>query len=69
MGWVSLFDPIQLAQLLNMPDGSKPIAILCLGHVEDFYSAPMLKLEGWAEERPLHELLFHNYWNNVEIKE
>ena len=59
MGWVSLFDPIQLAQLLNMPDGSKPIAILCLGHVEDFYSAPMLKLEGWAEERPLHELLFH----------
>lgn len=69
MGWVSLFDPIQLAQLLNMPDGSKPIAILCLGHVEDFYPAPMLKLEGWAEERPLHELLFHNYWNNVEIKE
>lgn len=69
MGWVSLFDPIQLAQLLNMPDGSKPIAILCLGHVEDFYPAPMLKLEGWAEECPLHELLFHNYWNNVETKE
>lgn len=64
MGWVSLFDPVQLAELLNMPTGSKPVAILCLGHVEAFYPAPMLKLQGWAEERPLQELLFHNYWNN-----
>ena len=63
MGWVSLFDPIQLAQLLNMPAGSKPVAILCLGHVEAFYPAPMLKMEGRVEEPPLQELLFHNYWN------
>ena len=64
MGWVSLFDPAQLAELLNMPAGSKPVAILCLGHVEAFYPAPMLKLQGWAEERSLQELLFHNHWNN-----
>jgi len=64
MGWVSLFDPMQLAELLNMPAGSKPVAILCLGHVDTFYPAPMLKLQGWAEERPLQELLFHNHWNN-----
>ncbi len=64
MGWVSLFDPMQLAELLNMPAGSKPVAILCLGHVEAFYPAPMLKLQGWAEEHPLQELLFHNHWNN-----
>lgn len=64
MGWVSLFDPLQLAQLLNMPEGSKPVAILCLGHVEAFYPVPMLKMEGWAEERPLQELLFHNHWKS-----
>ena len=64
MGWVSLFDPMQLAELLDMPSGSKPVAILCLGHVEAFYPAPMLKLQGWAEERPLQELLFHNRWSN-----
>lgn len=64
MGWVSLFDPAQLAELLSMPAGSKPVAILCLGHVAAFYPAPMLKLQGWAEERPLQELLFHNHWNN-----
>ncbi len=67
MGWVSLFDPAQLAELLSMPAGSKPVAILCLGHVEAFYPAPMLKLQGWAEERPLQELLFHNHWNNTAI--
>lgn len=65
MGWVSLFDPAQLAQLLNMPIGSKPVAILCLGHVEAFYPAPMLKLQDWSEERPLQELIFHNHWNNT----
>lgn len=67
MGWVSLFDPMQLAELLDMPSGSKPVAILCLGHVEAFYPAPMLKLQGWAEERPLQELLFHNRWSNPAI--
>ena len=66
MGWVSLFDPIQLAELLHMPVDSKPIAILCLGHVEAFYPAPMLKLVGWADERPLDELVFHNTWGNIE---
>jgi len=49
MGWVSLFDPIELSDLLAMPVGSKPVAVLCLGHVEEFYSAPMLVNEGWAE--------------------
>ncbi|MEK6735828.1 MAG: 5,6-dimethylbenzimidazole synthase, partial [Pseudomonadota bacterium] len=49
MGWVSLFDPVRLAELLAMPIGSQPVAILCLGHVEAFYPAPMLKLTGWAE--------------------
>lgn len=67
MGWVSLFDPVRLAELLAMPAGSQPVAILCLGHVEAFYPMPMLKLAGWAKERPLQELLFHNRWNNTTI--
>jgi len=66
MGWVSIFDPVHLAKLLKLPIGSKPIAILCLGHVAAFYPAPMLKIAGWADERPLEELLFHNTWGNIE---
>lgn len=62
MGWVSLFDPLALAALLGMPEGAKPVAVLCLGPVTKFYPAPMLVLENWAEERPLSELLYENQW-------
>lgn len=62
MGWVSLFEPQALAELLAMPAGSKPLAVLCLGPVEAFYDAPMLVQQGWAEPRPLSELLFENQW-------
>ncbi|GJL72826.1 MAG: 5,6-dimethylbenzimidazole synthase [Nitrosomonas sp.] len=65
MGWVSLFDPLHLAELLNMPTGSKPVAILCLGHVDAFYPEPMLKTANWANERPLETLMFHNAWNGI----
>lgn len=66
MGWVSLFDPAALAELLGMPPGSKPVAVLCLGPVEAFYPAPMLAQEGWAEVRPLSELLFQDRWGTHE---
>ena len=62
MGWVSLFEPQALADLLGLPAGAKPLAILCLGPVKAFYPAPMLALEGWAQARPLSELLYENYW-------
>jgi 5,6-dimethylbenzimidazole synthase len=62
MGWVSLFEPQALADLLNMPAGAKPLAVLCLGPVAEFYPAPMLVLEGWAVARPLSELLYENQW-------
>ena len=62
MGWVSLFEPQVLADVLNMPTGSKPLAVLCLGPVTEFYEAPMLVQQGWAEPRPLSELLFENQW-------
>ncbi|MBP5097542.1 5,6-dimethylbenzimidazole synthase [Pseudomonas protegens] len=62
MGWVSLFDPQALADLLGLPAGAKPVAVLCLGPVTEFYPAPMLALEGWAQPRPLSELLYENYW-------
>jgi 5,6-dimethylbenzimidazole synthase len=69
MGWVSMFDPVKLAKLLNIPDGAKPIAILCLGYVNSFYREPMLVEEGWAKEKPLAEMLMENQWqHDVESK-
>ena len=63
MGWVSIFDPIKLAQLLHMPQGAKPIAVLCLGHVASFYKEPMLVETGWATEKPLDDMLMENTWH------
>ena len=62
MGWVSLFDPPRLAELLEMPAGSLPIAILCIGHVESFYDKPMLEKEGWDARRDLQDLISENSW-------
>ena len=66
MGWVSLFEPQALAELLKMPTGSKPLAILCLGPVKEFYPAPMLVLEGWAQPRAVQELVYQNTWGVTE---
>ncbi len=64
MGWVSFFDPPKLASLLNIPEGAKPIAILCLGYVNSFYKSPMLVEEGWKTEKPLSEMLMENSWQS-----
>ena len=64
VGWVSMFDPGQLRQLCNMPDGSQPIAILCVGHVDAFYPKPMLEASGWERRRVLEELVYEDAWGN-----
>jgi 5,6-dimethylbenzimidazole synthase len=62
MGWVSIFDPHALAQLLRFPPDARPIAILCIGHVAQFDPAPRLTLERWRDPRPLSECLYENAW-------
>ncbi|MEQ1530442.1 MAG: 5,6-dimethylbenzimidazole synthase [Methylococcales bacterium] len=62
LGWVSLFDPEPLKNLLQMPADSKPVAILCLGHVPEFYSQPLLEEQHWATRRNLTDLVFENNW-------
>ena len=66
LGWVSLFDPDALAGLLAMPAGARPVAVLCLGPVEQFYAKPMLELEGWASRQPLAELVAENQWPGLK---
>lgn len=62
MGWVSIFDPARLAALLAMPEGARPLAVLCLGHVDGYYPAPMLELEGWAQRLSEGVLMGENRW-------
>ncbi|BBY55537.1 5,6-dimethylbenzimidazole synthase [Mycolicibacillus koreensis] len=62
MGWVSLFEPAPLAELLGMPAGAEPIAILCLGPVPQFPDRPELEEADWAQGRPLSEFVSENTW-------
>jgi len=66
MGWVSIFDPLKLAQLLNMPKDAKPIAVLCLGHVNSFYKEPMLVETGWKIAKPLTDMVMENSWDTAK---
>jgi len=63
-GWVSMFDPQRLREICGMPEGSQPIAVLCVGQVEEFYTAPMLELERWDRRRPLSDIMFQDRWGN-----
>jgi len=60
MGWVSFFEPKDVAALLKCPDGAKPIALLCLGPVKAFYDKPMLETEGWREREKMSVVLAEN---------
>ena len=68
LGWVSIFDPEKLADLLNIPKSGKPVAILCIGHVEKFYDKPMLEKENWAKRKQLDTVVFENQWDNQTLK-
>jgi 5,6-dimethylbenzimidazole synthase len=62
IGWVSFFDPVALAQLLGMPEGARPLAILCIGKVPAFYPRPMFEDAGWGKRLALEEVLFEECW-------
>lgn len=62
MGWVSLFDPVEVAAQLGLPTGAEPIALLCLGPVHEFYEEPMLQRERWARREQLASMVFDDRW-------
>ena len=63
MGWVSIFDPRRLGELLQMPADAEPVAILCLGPVPDFPDRPALEIDEWTFGRPLDEFVSENRWD------
>jgi 5,6-dimethylbenzimidazole synthase len=63
LGWVSIFDPESLRELLRMPEGSRPVAVLCLGLVGEFYPRPLLEITNWAQRRELESLVHTDYWS------
>lgn len=68
MGWVSFFQPEDLKRLLNLPEDTLPMAILCLGPVDEFYDKPMLSIENWEHRNMLEDHIMENTWDYAKNK-
>lgn len=66
VGWVSMFDPERVRALCQMPEGSTPMALLCVGHVAAFYPEPMLQTERWDSRRPVEDIVYENVWGGPQ---
>ena len=62
VGWVSMFDPVAVGELLHTPAGAESIAVLCIGPVTNFYEEPMLQQERWARRCALQDLIYEDGW-------
>jgi len=63
LGWVTLFDPDELAALLGLPDGVVTLGWLCLGWPDERPPAPGLERTGWSKRQPLHEVVLEGAWS------
>ena len=57
VGWVSFYDEEFLASLLDIPDGVRPVAWLCVGPVSRLHSVPDLERHGWRSRLPLEAVV------------
>lgn len=62
LGWVTLFDPDQLEQLLGLPEQVVTLGWLCLGWPDERPPTPGLERAGWSRRQPLHEVVLQERW-------
>ncbi|MBW3640376.1 MAG: 5,6-dimethylbenzimidazole synthase [Actinobacteria bacterium] len=66
LGWVTLFQPNELAALLDVPPGVVTLGWLCLGWPDERAPAPGLERAGWSKRAPLRSVVLRNRWPGVE---
>jgi nicotinate-nucleotide--dimethylbenzimidazole phosphoribosyltransferase len=62
LGWVTLFQPADLAGLLHLPDGVETLGWLCLGWPDERPPAPGLERRGWSRRTPLDQVVLSERW-------
>jgi nicotinate-nucleotide--dimethylbenzimidazole phosphoribosyltransferase len=62
LGWVTLFDPAELAALLGLPDGVQTLGWLCLGWPDERPPSPGLERHGWSRRLPLADVVAADGW-------
>lgn len=62
MGWVTLFDPDELADLLGLPEGVVTLGWLCLGWPDERPPSPGLERAAWSRKTPLEQVVVRDRW-------
>lgn len=62
MGWVTLFRPSDLAELLDLPDGVTTLGWLCLGWPDERPPEPGLVRAAWSRRLPLDDVVLNDRW-------
>jgi nicotinate-nucleotide--dimethylbenzimidazole phosphoribosyltransferase len=62
LGWVTLFEPADLAALLSLPDGVQTLGWLCLGWPDERPPDPGLERHGWSRRLPLDDVVVTGRW-------
>lgn len=65
IGWVTLFDQQELADLVAVPDGVVTLGWLCLGWPDERPPAPGLERAGWSRRQPVSEVVMTERWNEA----
>ncbi len=62
VGWVTLFRPEDLSELLGLPDQVVPLGWLCVGWPDERQPEPGLQRAGWSTRLALDEVVVHEHW-------
>lgn len=62
VGWVTLFQPAELAALLGLPDGVETLGWLCVGWPDERPPEPGLQRAAWSHRLALDDVILHERW-------
>lgn len=62
MGWVTLFEPADLAALIEAPDGVETLGWMCLGWPDERPPEPGLQRASWSAKLPLKDVVLDERW-------
>lgn len=62
VGWVTLFEPGELAGLIGLPPGVVTLGWLCLGWPDERPPSPGLERHGWSRRLPLGDVVLRGRW-------
>lgn len=63
VGWVTLFQPDELGELIGLPPAVETLGWLCLGWPDERPPEPGLQRAGWSSRQPLSDVVRWERWD------